>query len=89
MFLVAAVATALWGLVVVVRRLRQAASQRTAAAVAKRARRGRLPKATSNVHPQANDVYGYAHQIPAGETLASVKLPSNSSNVGILGTSVL
>ena len=42
-----------------------------------------------NVHPQTNYVYGYAYQIPAGKTLASVKLPNNTNNLGILGMSML
>jgi hypothetical protein len=42
-----------------------------------------------NVHPQTNYVYGYAYQIPAGKTLASVKLPNNSNNLGILGMAML
>ena len=40
--MVAVAAAALWGLAAFVRRLRQAASQRTAAAVAKRARQGTI-----------------------------------------------
>jgi hypothetical protein len=42
-----------------------------------------------NVHTQTNYVYGYAYQIPAGKTLASVKLPNNTNNLGILGMSML
>jgi hypothetical protein len=42
-----------------------------------------------NVHSQTNYVYGYAYQIPAGKTLASVKLPNNTNNLGILGMSML
>ena len=41
-----------------------------------------------NVHPQTNYVYGYAYQIPAGKTLASITLPNNQ-NVGILGMSIV
>ena len=41
-----------------------------------------------NVHPQTNYVYGYAYQIPAGKTLASIKLPNNA-NVGILGMTMV
>ena len=41
-----------------------------------------------NVHPQTNYVYGYAYQIPAGKTLASITLPNNQ-NVGILGMTML
>jgi formylglycine-generating enzyme required for sulfatase activity len=37
-----------------------------------------------NVHSQTNYVFGYAYQIPAGKTLASITLPNNQ-NVGILG----
>ena len=42
-----------------------------------------------NVHSQTNYVYGYAYQIPAGKTLASVALPNNTNNLGILGMSML
>jgi hypothetical protein len=42
-----------------------------------------------NVHSQTNYVYGYAYQIPAGKTLASVKLPNNTNKLGILGMSML
>ena len=44
-----------------------------------------------NVHSQTNYVYvyGYAYQIPAGKMLASVKLPNNSNNLGILGMAML
>jgi hypothetical protein len=41
-----------------------------------------------NVHSETNYVYGYAYQIPAGKTLASIKLPNNE-NVGILGMTML
>ena len=41
-----------------------------------------------NVHPQTNYVYGYAYQIPAGKTLASITLPNNQ-NVGILGMTIV
>lgn len=41
-----------------------------------------------NVHPQTNYVYGYAYQIPAGKTLASITLPNNQ-NVGILGMTMV
>ena len=41
-----------------------------------------------NVHSQTNYVYGYAYQIPAGKTLASITLPNNE-NVGILGMTMM
>jgi streptogramin lyase len=41
-----------------------------------------------NVHSETNYVYGYAYQIPAGKTIASIKLPNNE-NVGILGMTML
>ena len=41
-----------------------------------------------NVHSQTNYVYGYAYQIPADKTLASIKLPNNE-NVGILGMTMV
>lgn len=41
-----------------------------------------------NVHSETNYVYGYAYKIPAGKTLASIKLPNNA-NVGILGMTML
>jgi len=41
-----------------------------------------------NVHSETNYVYGYAYQIPAGKTIASIKLPNNA-NVGILGMTML
>ena len=42
-----------------------------------------------NVRSKWNYVFGYAYQIPAGKTLASVKLPNNSNNLGILGMAML
>ena len=41
------------------------------------------------VKSQANSVYGYAYQIPAGKTLVSVTLPNNSNNLGILGMAMM
>ena len=41
-----------------------------------------------NVHSETNYVYGYAYKIPAGKSLASIKLPNNA-NVGILGMTML
>lgn len=41
-----------------------------------------------NVHSETNYVYGYAYKIPAGKTIASIKLPNNA-NVGILGMTML
>jgi hypothetical protein len=42
-----------------------------------------------NLSYKPNYVYGYAYQIPAGKTLASVKLPNNTNNLGILGIAML
>ena len=41
-----------------------------------------------NLHSQTNYVYGNAYQVPAGKTLASVKLPNNQ-DVGILGMAMV
>ena len=41
-----------------------------------------------NLHSQTSYVYGNAYQVPAGKTLASVKLPNNQ-NVGILGMAMV
>jgi len=42
-----------------------------------------------NLNYKPNYVYGYAYQIPAGKTLASVKLPNNTNNLGILGIAMM
>ena len=47
------------------------------------------PGQSSVVKSQANSVYGYAYQIPAGKTLVSVTLPNNSNNLGILGMAMM